>query len=158
MKMSVSYKNPGGYSYRSRGERMIGAFLEDAGLAFRYEPPLLVEDKGRVRIWHPDFFLPDYRTVIEYFGVKDRPEYQRMKNHKVRVYRENSIPAVYVTPDDFERHWQGDLLDRVGALLKRRAGHFDLLRKTYEQTGVARNQPREPKSYEGNTRKDARDV
>ncbi|KXB06971.1 hypothetical protein AKJ51_02400 [candidate division MSBL1 archaeon SCGC-AAA382A20] len=121
-------------SYRSRGERKIADFLTDTGLSFRYEAPLLVEDKGKPKIWYPDFKLPDYHMVIEYFGIRGDPGYRRMKDRKRKVYKANNIPAFLITPEDFERGWEDNLLEKIGGLLKRRACHFDRLQRSYRHS------------------------
>ena len=116
--------------YRSDGERKIGSFLEEAGLDFEYEAPLLVRDRGRPRIWYPDFRLSDYRTLIEYFGVRDDPSYEQMKRRKATVYRNNNIPVLFLTEPDLRGDWKRRLLDDVGEMLRTRYLQF---RETQDQ-------------------------
>jgi len=47
------------YCFKSRGEVQIARFLDRNKLTYRYEHPLAVLDKGKTRIWYPDFLLPD---------------------------------------------------------------------------------------------------
>ena len=85
-------------AYRSAGERRVGEFLEEAGIPFEHEAPILVRDRGKPKIWYPDFYLPDFHTIIEYFGVEGDPAYERVKRRKRAAYRANRIPAIYMGP------------------------------------------------------------
>ena len=87
--------------YRSRGEAQVGRLLDRYGLPFFYEQPTLVLDRGRHRIWHPDFSLLHYNgMVIEYAGMPDVPHYMAGIRHKEQVYKANAIPALFVYPHD----------------------------------------------------------
>ena len=69
--------------YRSRGEAQVGRMLDRYGIPFFYENPLILHDRGRYRIWHPDFMLPSYgNLVVEYAGMPDRPDYMAGIRHK----------------------------------------------------------------------------
>jgi hypothetical protein len=46
--------------YRSRGEAQVGRLLDREQIPFLYEQPTLIYDRGRHRIWRPDFTLPTY--------------------------------------------------------------------------------------------------
>ena len=87
--------------YKSRGEAQIGRLLDRYGIPFFYEQPLIVYDRGRYRIWHPDFTLPTLNGLImEYAGMPDRPDYMVGINHKQKVYLDNAIRAMFVYPWD----------------------------------------------------------
>ncbi len=101
--------------YRSRGEAQIGRLLDRYGIPFFYEQPTVVRDRGRDRIWHPDFTLPRYDgLIVEYAGMPDRPGYMTGVRHKRRVYAANAIPAVFLYPKDLQgRQWPRDVLYRI---------------------------------------------
>jgi hypothetical protein len=87
--------------YKSRGEAQIGRLLDRYGIPFFYEQPLIVYDRGRHRIWQPDFTLPTLDgLIIEYAGMPDRPDYMAGINHKQKVYLDNAIQAMFVYPCD----------------------------------------------------------
>lgn len=104
--------------YRSRGEAQVGRVLDAYGIPFFYEQPTLIYDRGRHRVWHPDFSLPTYNgLIVEYAGMMDVPDYARGIEHKRRVYAANEIPAVFVYPEDLAApEWPEDLLRRVEAV------------------------------------------
>ena len=88
-------------SYRSRGEAQVGRLLDCYGIPFLHEQPTLVYDRGRHRVWHPDFTLPTYGgLVVEYAGMMGVPDYAAGIWHKRRVYAANGIPTVFIEPND----------------------------------------------------------
>ena len=87
--------------YRSRGEAKVARLLNEYGIPFLYEHPTTVYDRGRHRVWHPDFTLPTYHgMIVEYAGMPDLPDYMAGIRHKRKVYRANGIPAVFIYPGD----------------------------------------------------------
>jgi hypothetical protein len=101
--------------YRSRGEAQVGRLLDRYKIPFFHEQPTLVYDRGRYRIYHPDFLLPGLNgLVIEYAGMPDVPDYMAGIRHKQRVYRANDIPALFVYPDHLRGpNWPEKLIARV---------------------------------------------
>jgi hypothetical protein len=74
--------------YRSRGEAQVGRLLDREQIPFLYEQPTLIYDRGRHRIWRPDFTLPTYGgLVVEYAGMMDVPDYAAGIEHKIAAYR-----------------------------------------------------------------------
>jgi len=104
--------------YKSRGERRIADFLESRDMAFQYEYPLAVRNQGHVKIWYPDFRLPQYGTIIEYFGVNGNTAYDEQMAHKISAYRAAGIDGIYLTESSFRGDWQGLILDRIEQTLE----------------------------------------
>lgn len=101
--------------YRSRGEARVGRVLDRYGIPFFYEQPTLIYDRGRYRIWHPDFTLPDHDgLVVEYAGMMDVPDYARGIAHKQQAFAANAIPALFVYPEDLTKSgWAKELAGRI---------------------------------------------
>ena len=101
--------------YRSRGEAQVGRLLDRYGIPFFYEQPTLVYDRGRHRIWHPDFTLPTYDSlIVEYAGMMDIPSYATGIHHKVATYASNGMPALIVYPTDLrQRDWRERTIERI---------------------------------------------
>ena len=106
--------------YKSKGESQIGRLLDRYGIPFFYEQPLLVWDRGRNRIWHPDFSLLDYAgLILEYAGMPDKSEYRAGIRHKRRVYKQNAIPALFIHPNDLQGpDWPAKLYHRIQAIYR----------------------------------------
>jgi hypothetical protein len=107
--------------YKSHGEAQVGRLLDRYGLPFFYEQPTLIYDRGRHRIWHPDFTLPDYNgMIVEYAGMPDVPDYAAGIQHKVGAYKANGVPALFVYPADMTGPaWPEKLYERTSPLADR---------------------------------------
>ena len=101
--------------YRSRGEARVGRVLDQYGIPFFYEQPTLIYDRGRYRLWRPDFSLPHHNgLVIEYAGMMDVPDYARGIAHKQQAYATNAIPVLFVYPEDTAKPgWPKEMVERI---------------------------------------------
>ena len=55
---------------KSYGETDIANFLSYNGIVYEYEPPYLADTRTSEHgQYHPDFFLPEHKIYIEYFGI-----------------------------------------------------------------------------------------
>jgi hypothetical protein len=61
-----------GQPFKSKGEYQIARFLERNQIRYQYEHPLAVVDRGRVRIWYPDFQLPEYGLILETVPMQNK--------------------------------------------------------------------------------------
>jgi hypothetical protein len=73
--------------YKSGAERKIANILIKNNIRFHYEFPIAVVDKGETKIWYPDFYLYEYKIIIEYFGLyNDGEGYHKTAQHKNSIY------------------------------------------------------------------------
>jgi len=119
-----------GEPFKSAGEAQIARCLDRYGIPYRYEAPLAVLDRDKVRIWYPDFQLAGYGVLIEYAGVRENPDYERTLERKKSVYRANGLDALVVGPDFFSGDWPSRLLDQVEEVLGRRLEALRAARRT----------------------------
>jgi len=93
----------------------MAQFFRQYRIPFLYESPLLVFDRGRYRIWHPDFTLPGFDgLVVEYAGMPDIPDYMAGIRRKQNVFRSHRIPAVFIYPSETQRSgWRYHVLGRI---------------------------------------------
>ncbi len=110
--------------FKSRGERKIARYLESRGMAYQYEYPLAVVDRGQTRIWYPDFRLPEYGVIIEYFGMNGDPGYHDQMIHKMKVYRDADIEGIYLLESTLRGPWQAMVQDRIKQVLTGRLDRF----------------------------------
>ena len=76
--------------YRSEGERLIADFLRSENIHCVHEYPMaLLDEQEQVRLWYPDFWLPGLNVVIEYLGMKGKPEYEK-------AVRRKPMPAAFL--------------------------------------------------------------
>jgi hypothetical protein len=100
-------------SFKSRGEREIGKFLDGQSIAYQYEYPLAIKDRDQVRIWYPDFRLPEYGMIIEYFGMNGDAAYNEQMAHKMLSYKEAGIDGIYLLESSFLGNWQEQIMGRI---------------------------------------------
>ena len=112
----IHYEN---YSaLKSRGEREIAGFLNEQRIAYQYEYPLAVIDRGQTRIWYPDFKLPEYGMIIEYFGMNGNHSYNDQMAHKMKVYQEAGIDGIYLIESSMRGPWQELITERIEQVLE----------------------------------------
>lgn len=106
--------------YKSRGERQIASYLNEQGMAYQYEYPLAIIDRGQTRIWYPDFRLPEYGMIIEYFGMNGNSSYNGQMAHKMEAYRKAGIDGIYLLESSLRGPWQELLTERIEQVLEGR--------------------------------------
>jgi hypothetical protein len=111
-------------AYRSKAEAQIARLLDREGIAPRYEHPLAVVDREKTRIWYPDFYLPEYGMIVEYFGMNGDPGYSKRAKHKTEVYRKTGIEGVFLTEESFRGDWPGRILGQIEGILQGRLNRF----------------------------------
>ena len=97
--------------WKSRGERRIGQWLEQIGLPHHYEHPYAVVDRGKVRVWYPDFYLPEMGVIVEYAGMNGSNSYQACLDHKKARFNEMGVPALFLDEADLRGNWTARLLE-----------------------------------------------
>ena len=99
--------------FKSKGEREIASYLDEQGVAYQYEYPLAIIDRGQTRIWYPDFRLPEYGMIIEYFGMNGNSGYNDQMAHKMKAYREAGIDGIYLIESSMRGPWQDLITERI---------------------------------------------
>jgi len=118
--------------YRSAGERKIAAFLDNYDIPYRYQPPVLVNDKGYQRIWYPDFGLDKYSIFIEYFGIQNDPEYDQRTDHKLKAYHNSNIDVISVYPTTLQNNYKNYILGEMHHIMDNRLSDLELKINTHQ--------------------------
>jgi len=120
----------GAPNFKSQGERRIAYFLEDNLIRYQYEPGLLVNSGDKKpRIWYPDFYLPEFVTYIEYFGLAGEQNYDQGIRKKKEVYSAMGLDVIPLYPWNFCEDWQQYIMKEVEKITIRR--YRDLMSKPY---------------------------
>jgi hypothetical protein len=123
--------------YKSEGERKIAQFLKNTGIQFIYEEPTLIKDKDKVKIWYPDFTLPQYHIIIEYYGINGKPEYTDAVRHKQKAYEENQLDVIPIYPEHLQNNYQDRIIRNINQILYKRIyqfqNTFNKAQKTYKK-------------------------
>ena len=125
--MGRYYSQPednGENDYKSKAEVQIARLLEKNSIAYRYEYPLAVIDRGKTKIWYPDFQLPQYGMIIEYFGINGDPDYDERTKHKMQVYKNAGIEGLFLKSDSLKGDWPTKILGQIEDVLKKRLDRF----------------------------------
>jgi hypothetical protein len=109
---------------RSKPELQIARLLEQNSIAYKYEHPMAVVDRGKTKIWYPDFYLPEYGMIIEYFGINGNPDYDERTRHKTGVYKENGIEGLFLNERSLKGDWATKIMDGIEDILKSRLREF----------------------------------
>lgn len=120
----------------SNGEKQIARMLRRHGMRFFYEHPVAVRDRGKVRVWYPDFWLPNFGIALEYAGVDGSEDYRNGIEHKKAVYQTNGLSCVFLDPESIHGYWPGQVIQEIRHALTVRLAHLD-------SPGVERNSSRE---------------
>jgi len=116
--------------YKSKGEEAIAEVLTKYNIDFVYEHPLLIkqsheEDGEKLRIWYPDFWLPKYSIIIEYFGMINNPSYKKGKKAKIEAYNKLDIDCIPVYPKTIKGNLKAYLLINIKKLINEKVRHFE---------------------------------
>lgn len=92
------YKCKDGHIVKSRAEELLDNYFFDNRIKHAYEPELcLGEEKISVS---PDFavYFDDEPVYIEYWGVTGDPEYDSIKESKLKLYHDAGITLINIYP------------------------------------------------------------
>ncbi|RJR23650.1 MAG: hypothetical protein C4582_05305 [Desulfobacteraceae bacterium] len=116
--------------FKSEGERRIAYFLEANKMKYHYEPGVLVNSpQSKPRIWYPDFYLPEFGSYIEYYGLVGRDNYDRGIKRKNAAYSEMGLDVIPVYPWTFAENWQHYIMQELKQTTLRR--YKSLMDKPY---------------------------
>lgn len=116
--------------YKSKGERAIAEVLKKYNIDFVYEYPILIKetkdgDTEKLRIWYPDFWLPKYSIIIEYFGIVGDKHYDNCKKEKLKAYRNLDLDCIPVKPSTIKKNLRAYLLKSIKRLINDKVRHFE---------------------------------
>ncbi|MCD6287485.1 MAG: hypothetical protein J7M12_00075 [Candidatus Hydrogenedentes bacterium] len=109
----------------SYGEKQVARMLSRYRIQYEYEYPMAVRDRGKVRVWYPDFWLPDYGIAIEYVGGISSADYIAGVAHKRAVYEAAGIPCIFVEHDMLRGNWPDQIAKQIRCVLKERFMKFE---------------------------------
>jgi hypothetical protein len=95
----IPTKTERGESVKSHSEGLIADYFSRNGIRYEYEHPI----HG---IGHPDFYLPDYDLVVEFWGLVDaddervRTRYVKTMKWKMAQYYSRKIKFVSIYPQN----------------------------------------------------------
>jgi hypothetical protein len=117
-------------TYKSHGEKAIAEILTKYNIDFVYEYPLLINeqkegDSEKLRIWYPDFWLPKYSIIIEYWGMTGVPSYDQGKKAKLNAYKKLDLDCISVKRSTIAKNLRSYLLINIKRQINDKVRHFE---------------------------------
>ena len=116
---------------KSEGEQRIADFLDHHCIQYIYEAPTAVTQHDKVRIWYPDFYLPEYGLYIEYYGMIGNPDYDRGVIEKTAAYEASGLEVIPVYPSHLNKAWPEYLAREIREITRYRAHLADAKLPSY---------------------------
>jgi hypothetical protein len=85
---------------RSEGELLIEEYFGEAGIDFQAEVKIEHLKGDNIPYRKADFYLPKYKTYVEFLGRWNVESSKKAYREKQRIYEQNKIPCVYLYPDN----------------------------------------------------------
>ena len=78
---------------------------------------------------YPDFYLPEFKTYIEYYGLAGDPDYERGIKKKELSYQKSEMDVISLYPRTFREDWRGYIMQELESNILRR--YHNLMAKPY---------------------------
>ncbi|MCH5172030.1 MAG: hypothetical protein J1F31_04330 [Erysipelotrichales bacterium] len=106
-----------GHIVKSNEEARIDDYFYTHNINHRYEKEYTPNNQELGTIY-PDWILPNYKDLgdvyVEYWGVKNNENYNRQKDYKMKIYKEDKVTLICLYPEDMD-----NLTDKLDYKLKR---------------------------------------
>ena len=96
-KYPAKYRTQDGHMVRSRAEAMIDDYLYQNRIVHAYERRLPIEEDLLC-----NFYLPEQKVYIEFWGMESDPRYRERKAAKQAVYEKNGFRLVELGDEDVQ--------------------------------------------------------
>jgi len=112
------------YKEMTESEKQVADYLKELQLWWHYESPVfLIDEKGRPRVWTPDFYIPKLGMYVEVCGSESLKEQYK---YREGVYKNNNYSVVFLHLYKEKEKWKSFLLKRIVELEKSR--HSEVLK------------------------------
>lgn len=112
---SAKFRATDGHWVRSKAEALIDNWLYMNGLVHAYERKLPVSEEAFC-----DFYLPQGKVYIEYWGLEENPKYAARKRAKIAIYKKYKMALIELGEKEVE-----NLDDHLPRLLLERGVSVD---------------------------------
>ena len=107
-----------GHIVKSDEEARIDDYLYNHKIQHKYEKEYLPNNPKYEKSIYPDWKLPNYENLgdvyIEYWGVENNPVYDKQKEYKMEIYKEDKLTLISLYPNDLK-----NLSETLEKILKR---------------------------------------
>lgn len=100
-KYEAKYRTDDGHIVRSRGEIIIDNYLFKNYISHVYEKKVFNKETPEDECT-TDFYLPQYDTYIEFWGMENNENYNSIKLFKEKIYKFNNYKIINVYPENLD--------------------------------------------------------
>lgn len=93
-KFTPTHRATDGHWVRSKAEMLIDNWLYMSGIVHAYERQLPVEEE-----LYCDFYIPEGKVYIEYWGLEKDPKYASRKKEKIEIYQKYGFNLIELTDE-----------------------------------------------------------
>ncbi|UTW61823.1 glycerol kinase [bacterium SCSIO 12741] len=86
-----------GHLVRSRGELLIDNFFYQNGIVHAYEKKVNIDEP-----MYCDFYLPQNKIYVEFWGMEDDPSYRQRKQKKLDLYSKYNFELIEINSADID--------------------------------------------------------
>jgi len=97
-KFPANYRAADGHNVRSKAEMLIDNWLYTNSIAHAYEKKVPIPED-----LYCDFYIPEGRVYIEYWGLEDDPAYLTRKKTKQGLYQKYELKLIELIDIDIQR-------------------------------------------------------
>jgi len=94
-KFEAKHRTKDGHFVRSRAEVIVDDTLYDYGLVHAYEKKVPIEEE-----LYTDFYLPNGKVYIEFWGMESDPKYLERKRTKLEIYKKYDLKLIELDDSD----------------------------------------------------------
>ncbi len=94
-KFEAKHRTKDGHYVRSRAEVIVDDTLYDYGLVHAYEKKVPIEEE-----LYTDFYLPNGKVYIEFWGMESDPKYLERKKRKIEIYQKYDLKLIELNDSD----------------------------------------------------------
>lgn len=93
-RFQATHRTTDGHWVRSKAEMLIDNWLYMSGIVHAYERQLPIEEE-----LYCDFYIPEGKVYIEYWGMESDPKYQARKKVKIDLYRKYNFHLIELSDE-----------------------------------------------------------
>lgn len=96
-KFPAEHRTSDGHFVRSKAEAIIDDWLYNNGVVHAYEKCVPIEED-----MYCDFYIPEKRVYIEYWGYENKPKYLERKEKKIALYEKYDLSLIELIDKDIQ--------------------------------------------------------
>jgi hypothetical protein len=97
-KFPATHRTKDGHLVRSKAEMIIDDWLYSENIVHAYEKMLPIQENV-----YSDFYLPQGKVYIEFWGLENDPKYNARKEQKKEIYKKHNVNLIELTDKEIAK-------------------------------------------------------